>query len=103
VGSGVAQLADPYRIGLRNVGLSSTQQLGVNAGEIISIRSDLTESGADAYLDTSLDPYAAAKSAFLQRRHAEIRDQEDGVGVDDEMVDTPVDATPAEEAPPAAQ
>ncbi len=76
VGSGVAQVADPYRVGMRNIGLTGTQQLGVTAGEIISTRSDLMDSGADAYLDTSLDPYAAAKSAYLQRRHAQVRDQE---------------------------
>ena len=76
VGSGVAQVADPYRVGMRNVGLSGTEQLGVTAGEIISTRSDLMDSGADAFLDTSLDPYAAAKSAYLQRRHAQVRDQE---------------------------
>jgi phospholipid-binding lipoprotein MlaA len=103
VGSGVAQLADPYRVGLRNVGLSTTQQLGVTGGEIISTRSDLLGSGADAYLNTSLDPYAAAKSAFLQRRHAEVRDQEDSMGVDDEMVGTPEEVPPAQDAPPASQ
>jgi phospholipid-binding lipoprotein MlaA len=103
VGSGVAQLADPYRVGLRNVGLSTTQQLGVTGGEIISIRSDLLDSGADAYLNTSLDPYAAAKSAFLQRRHAEVRDQEDSMGIDDEMVGTPEEVPPAQDASPAPQ
>jgi phospholipid-binding lipoprotein MlaA len=80
VGSGVAQLADPYRVGLRNIGLTNTQQLGVTAGEVISTRADLMESGADAFLDTSLDPYAAAKSAYLQRRYAEIRNEDDGSG-----------------------
>lgn len=80
VGSGVAQLADPYRIGLRNIGLSNTQQLGVNAGEVVSTRSDLVESGADTFLKTSLDPYAAARSAFLQRRHAAIRDEDEETG-----------------------
>jgi phospholipid-binding lipoprotein MlaA len=97
VGSGVAQIADPYRVGLRNVGLTNTQQLSVNAAEIISIRSDLTESGADTFLKTSLDPYAAAKSAFLQRRHAEVRDQEDSMG-DDETIEAPLETAPAEEA-----
>lgn len=97
VGSGVAQFADPYRIGLRNIGLTGTQQIGVNAGEVISTRSDLTESGADAFLDTSLDPYAAAKSAFLQRRHAEIRDQEDGNAADGEA------STPETETAPEAE
>lgn len=96
VGSGVAQIADPYRIGIRNSGLSGTAQLGINAGEIISTRSELTESGADTFLDTSLDPYAAARSAYLQRRYSEIRNEEDGGG--DEAGD---EAAPSGEAPPA--
>ena len=86
VGSGVAQIADPYRVGLRNIGLTNTQQLAATGGEIISIRSDLMESGADAYLKTSLDPYAAAKSAYLQRRHAVVRDQEDGADAEPDAV-----------------
>lgn len=86
VGSGVAQLADPYRVGLRNIGLTNTQQLGVTAGEVINTRSDLIESGADAFLDTSLDPYAAAKSAYLQRRQAEIRNEEDGGAADEDPI-----------------
>jgi phospholipid-binding lipoprotein MlaA len=107
VGSGVSQIADPYRVGVRNIGLTNTQQYGLLAGEIINTRSDLMESGADTFLKTSLDPYAAARSAFLQRRHAEIRDEEDG------GADSAADATPdAEttdtpeapvEAPPAQQ
>jgi phospholipid-binding lipoprotein MlaA len=104
VGSGVAQLADPYRIGLRNSGLSGTAQLGVNAGEIISTRSELTESGADTFLDTSLDPYAAARSAYLQRRYSEIRNEEDGGGGADQEAPAD-DAVPPEavsKAPEAA-
>lgn len=93
VGSGVAQLADPYRIGVRESGLSSNAQLGVNAGEIISTRSDLIESGADAFLDTSLDPYAAARSAYLQRRRAEIHDEEDGSLDDVAATDDTADAS----------
>lgn len=95
VGSGVAQLADPYRVGLRESNLSSNAQLGLTAGEIISTRSDLMESGADAFLDTSLDPYAAARSAYLQRRHAEIRDEEDGAEEDTTAAGEPLDATAA--------
>lgn len=77
VGSGVAQLADPYRVCLRECGLlSGGERLGVTAFEVVSVRSDLTETGGDAYLKTSLDPYAAARSAYLQRRRAQILDQE---------------------------
>lgn len=81
VGSGVAQFADPYRVCLRECGLlSGTEQLGVTAFEVVSVRSDMTDSGADAYLKTSLDPYAAARSAYLQRRRAQILDQEEEGG-----------------------
>jgi phospholipid-binding lipoprotein MlaA len=76
VGMGVSQLGDPYRVCLRKCGLTNTQQLGANAAEIISIRADLSESGADGLLDSSLDSYATAKSAFLQRRRAAILDQD---------------------------
>lgn len=95
VGSGVAQIADPYRVGMRHIGLTNTQQLAATGGEIISIRSDLMESGADAYLKTSLDPYAAAKSAYLQRRHAVVRDQEDGEGAEPDVVIPDEAAQPA--------
>jgi phospholipid-binding lipoprotein MlaA len=79
VGTGVAFFADPYRIGLRESGLSTWEQRGVNAGEVISARSDLTEAGGDTFLATSLDSYAVARSAYLQRRQAAIAD-EDGAG-----------------------
>ncbi len=76
VGMGVAQLADPYRVCLRRCGLTNTQQIGANAAEIISTRASLSESGADGLLDSSLDSYATAKSAFLQRRRSAILDQD---------------------------
>lgn len=76
VGMGVAQLADPYRVCLRECGLTWTQQFGATAAEIVSLRADLTETGADGLLDSSLDSYATAKSAFLQRRRAAILDQD---------------------------
>ncbi|MGE3746559.1 MAG: VacJ family lipoprotein [Sphingomonadaceae bacterium] len=98
VGSGVAQFADPYRIGVRSSGLTNTQQLGVTAGEIINIRSELIESGADAFLDTSLDPYAAARSAYLQQRHADIRNEDDAYG-DGEDIAPAYDAQTEEAAP----
>lgn len=123
IGSGVGFFADPYRICLdRCTGLSSTEQLGITAFTFISVRSDLTDAGADALLESSLDPYATARSAFLQRRKAMILDQEgdasealpldDGVigGANDpaldaavkelESQDTESPATPAETPPP---
>lgn len=77
IGTGVAFFADPYRIGLRESGLSTWEQRGVNAFEVVSARSDLTEAGGDSFLASSLDPYAVARSAYLQRRQAAILDQDD--------------------------
>ncbi|MET0269549.1 MAG: VacJ family lipoprotein [Sphingomonas sp.] len=79
VGAGVAQLADPYRVCLRECGPSSTVRWSAQGLEIVSLRSSLTESGADGLLDDSLDSYATAKSAYLQRRRAAILDREDAV------------------------
>jgi phospholipid-binding lipoprotein MlaA len=87
VGRGVAFVADPYQIALRQgAKLSGTERLAVTAGTVISVRSDLTDSGADAFLKSSLDPYAAARSAYLQRRHAEVRDSEDAMNGGEEDV-----------------
>ena len=120
IGSGVAFYLDPYRIGLRESGLSSTARLGENAFEVVSARSDLTDSGGDTFLKTSLDSYAAARSAFLQRRQQAILDQ-DGEGgsmaapagstsTDDPSVEAALDelkteqgaapTTPADSTPP---
>lgn len=74
-GALISQYGDPYRICLREC-LNSTQQWGATGVELLSVRSDLTDSGADGLLKSSLDPYATAKSAYLQRRRAAILDQD---------------------------
>lgn len=76
VGMGVSQLGDPYRVCLRECGLPEGVPTGLTALQIVSIRDGLIESGADSFLESSLDPYAAARSAFLQRRRAEILNQD---------------------------
>ncbi|TVV71237.1 VacJ family lipoprotein [Sphingomonas solaris] len=76
VGMGLAQFGDPYRVCLRQCGLTNTQQLAAQGAEIVSLRSDLTDSGADGLLAGSLDSYATVKSAYLQRRRAAILDQD---------------------------
>ncbi|PTQ10938.1 VacJ family lipoprotein [Sphingomonas oleivorans] len=100
VGSGVAFFADPFNIAM-NSELSSQERLAVRAANIISARADLTESGGDAFLESSLDPYAAARSAYLQHRRAQILDQEGAEGAEDQIVPTPADSgtPPAEEEP----
>lgn len=76
VGTGVSQLADPYRVCLRECGLPKGLPTGMNVLEIISVRDGLIATGADSFLESALDPYAAARSAFLQRRRAEILNQD---------------------------
>ena len=79
IGSGVAFYADPVNIGIRQIHHQKWPKYGYRAAYIISVRTDLIESGADTFLETSLDPYAATRSAYLQRRTAAIRDQEDSL------------------------
>lgn len=103
-GSGIAQLADPYRLCLRECGLlSSSGRLAATGGEIVVARADLTDAGADAFLDTSLDPYATARSAYLQRRRAQILDREDEEAVEGEGVQDVVLDPAAETAAPPPQ
>lgn len=81
VGFGVEFVGDPARIALRKwSGLTRTQRYGITALETIDLRADLMEMGADNVLDTSLDPYATARSAYLQRRTALINDQDSAGG-----------------------
>jgi phospholipid-binding lipoprotein MlaA len=91
VGSGVAAYADPVRVAVNQADVNVWYKRGYLAAQIVSARSDLIETGGDTFLQTSLDPYAAARSAYLQRRRVQILDQ-DGSG------DT---ATPSE--PPPSQ
>ena len=107
VGSGVAAYADPVSFGINQADVNVWYKRGYRAAQIISARSDLIDSGGDAFLQSSLDPYASARSAYLQSRRAQILDQEDGGGAsapEDELapageaVPTPVG--PAEALPP---
>lgn len=75
IGSIVGFIADPATIFLdRELGFSTPELWALRAGNIIDTRASLTESGGDTFLETSADPYAAARSAYFQRREAEIRD-----------------------------
>ncbi len=76
VGTGVGFLADPYQVCLNYCGLPKGVPLAVIATQVISVRDGLIESGADNFLESSLDPYAATRSAYLQQRRAQILNQE---------------------------
>ncbi|WP_420138690.1 MlaA family lipoprotein [Sphingomonas sp.] len=95
VGTGVASVADPVRVAVNQADVNVWYKRGFTAAQVISARSDLTESGGDAFLQSSLDPYAAARSAYLQRRAAAVVDAgEEGDG------DVPGATQPAGETVP---
>lgn len=102
VGFGVDQLSDPVpyaRDAVVNTGFTQTAgQFGLS---VLDLRSNLIDAGADGVLAGSLDEYATVKSAFLQRRRADIFD---GVLPDDdeeEVEDAPLapGATPPGQPP----
>jgi phospholipid-binding lipoprotein MlaA len=85
VGTAVRFVADPAQIAIGSE-LTRTQSLGVTGGRLIDARSQAIDSGADTLLKTSADPYAVARSAYLQSREAAIRDADTGAS-DDLMED----------------
>ena len=109
IGTGVGMAADPFNICLREcTNMSALERWIPDTVNLIAVRADLTDTGADTLLDTSLDPYATARSAFFQRRAAEIADQEgDGSGADVDAAlkeldeDAGTSTPPADEAAPA--
>jgi len=92
IGSGVAFVADPVNIGLREADIPKTARWVYRGISVVDARNQLIESGGDAFLKSSLDPYATARSAYLQRRRAAIMDQENSL-----------DAGPPDEDQPAAE
>ena len=80
IGSGVAAFADPVKYAINHADINVWYKRGYLAAYIIDARSDLMESGGDAFLESSLDPYAAARSAYLQLRTAQIANQDDQSG-----------------------
>lgn len=87
VGLGVGIVADPQKIVIaRRVNPDFTQTAGIFAGRTISARSGLVDSGVEELLKTSADPYATARSAYLQRRAAAIANRENSAsGAEDEI------------------
>lgn len=76
IGTGVQFAADPSQILLSEVGANGTERAGVTALRVVDQRSQVMDSGYEAVLETSADPYASARSAYFQRREAQILDQE---------------------------
>lgn len=109
IGQGIGAYADPVNIAINHAHVNIWYKRGYRALQVINGRSELIESGGDAFLESSLDPYAAAKSAYLQKRRADILNQEDtdaAAGPTDEPAATPNMPTPIGDAtatPPASK
>lgn len=104
VGTAVEFVADPARVVI-NEELTATQEYAVTGTRVLNGRSQLIESGAEELLDSSADPYAAARSAYFQRRSAAIRDEEAGAAtltpeeenqLLDEALEDPIAIEPAD-------
>jgi phospholipid-binding lipoprotein MlaA len=61
---------------------------------VISVRDGLIETGADSFLESALDPYAAARSAYLQRRRAEILNTDGDAAAAEAAAAADADANP---------
>jgi phospholipid-binding lipoprotein MlaA len=73
-------------------------RIAVSAGRIINFRNTLTETGADKLLADSLDDYALARSAYLQRRRLQLFDG--NLPAETDPFADPADDTPPPPAPP---
>ncbi len=94
VGTGVGQFTDPYRLCLTYCDLPKGVPLGLLAAQVISVRDGLIETGADSFLESALDPYAAARSAYLQRRRAEILNTDGDAAAAEAAAAADADANP---------
>jgi len=99
VGSVAYFYGDPVSYGINQAEVSVWYKRGYRALYTVSTRSDLTEAGGDTFLQSSLDPYAAARSAYLQRRRSQILDQEDSLDAGPPDADVPAPVAPTGEAP----
>jgi phospholipid-binding lipoprotein MlaA len=92
VGTIASQWVDPYRFVIRKE-LSFWPAAGLTAFEFVDARANLIDSGADTLLETSADTYAVTRSAYLQRRQAQIEDRDDssGGGGDDAALNAALD------------
>lgn len=67
-------------------------------------RAYLLESGGDVFLETSLDEYATVRSAYLQRRWAQVWDGNPPEPAEEDYpLDAPLEDAPADTPAPAAE
>lgn len=92
IGTFAAQWVDPYRIVVRKE-LSFWPAAALTGFEFVDARANLIDSGADSLLDSSADSYAVVRSAYFQRRNAEIedRDQASDASGDDASLNAALD------------
>lgn len=79
-------------------------RIGMTAGRVLDFRNSLIETGADKLLADSLDDYALARSAWLQRRRLQLFDGQLPIEEDpfaDTGNDVPADSAAPEAATPA--
>lgn len=110
-GLGVGMVADPQSLLVSRTlnPNGALENSAVVATRAINARSELIDSGVEEVLNSSADAYATARSAFFQRRAADIAD-EDGTKPADPEADlnaalsemdavTPVQPAPTQPAP----
>ncbi len=86
IGTAVQFALDPTQTGLKEAGVGSTARAAITGTRVIDTRSQLIDSGVDSILKSSADRYATARSAYFQRRRAQIEDREneaEEAGADD--------------------
>lgn len=76
VGGIGSSFADPVSVARSEANLPSAATLGLTALETVDGRAQMTEQGVDALFETSLDPYATARSAYLQQRRSQILNED---------------------------
>ena len=77
VGTAVQLVADPAQVITQDVvGMNGTERAALTGVRLIDARSEAIDSGYDGVLETSADPYAAARSTYFQRRERQLRDEE---------------------------
>jgi len=107
IGFGVERVSDPYRIGVGELRLSFTEEVGLNALELADTRSYVMDT-ADALLKGSADEYATVRAAYLQYRWNLIHDgappeEEDFSAPPPGVAATPVEPSTAPTTEPPAE
>lgn len=100
---------NPMQQVLNQANRSFLFNLGVAGARVLDARARAIDAGADAFLDTSADEYAAVRSAYLQSRRADIFDGNppDLDGLDDAQpepaVEPATDTVPEPAVEPAVE